>query len=415
MRLLFLSNLYPPFDIGGYEQWCQEMALCLRQRGHTVHVLTSRYGVTGVPPVEPDVTRALYLQADVYHYQPWRFFFRHRFEEMSNRRALRAAIDRSQPDLILVWGMWNLSLDLPFWAEQWLPGKVAYYIASYWPVDVDIHTEYWKSPANRTVTELLKRPFRALALGLLRREGYPPRLRFEHVMCCSQYVRDAITQAGSTLSNAGVLFGGIDVQSFQQHAQAIQTAENHPLRLLYFGSLVPHKGVHTAIEAMGLLKTRGLVERVDLTVLGAGSPEYEQQLHDMVSEFKIEEHVHFIGKVPRSEVPAWLSRFDVFLFTSIWQEPMARSVMEAMAAGLLVIGSEVGGQVEMLFDGQNGLTFRPADAAGLADRIVRAIQEPALRKKLTQAGQQTVLERFTLNRMAGDIERWLLGIDTMRS
>ncbi|MBN2391114.1 MAG: hypothetical protein JXR84_10330, partial [Anaerolineae bacterium] len=67
MRLLFLSNLYPPFDIGGYEQWCQEMAVCLRQRGHTVHVLTSRYGVNGVSRSEQDITRTLYLQADVFH------------------------------------------------------------------------------------------------------------------------------------------------------------------------------------------------------------------------------------------------------------------------------------------------------------------------------------------------------------
>lgn len=413
MRLLFLSNLYPPFDIGGYEQWCQEMAICLRQRGHTVHVLTSRYGVKRVPPVEPDVTRALYLQADVYHYQPWRFFLRHRFEEKANRQALRAAIDRFQPDLILVWGMWNLSLDVPFWAEQWLPGKVAYYIASYWPVDEDPHTAYWKLPANRAVTELLKRPFRALALGLLRREGYPPRLRFAHVMCCSQYVRDAIVQASSALTQAGVLFGGIDIAPFRQNLYPVQTVAGRPLRLLYFGSLVPHKGVHTAIEALGLLKTRGLIENVDLTVLGSGPPEYEQRLHDMVSELQIAEHVHFAGKVPRSEIPAWLSRFDVFLFTSIWQEPMARSVMEAMAAGLLVIGAEVGGQVEMLFDGQNGLTFRPADAAGLANCIARVIQEPTLHKELAQAGQQTVLEQFTLERMAGDIEKWLLRISTM--
>jgi glycosyltransferase involved in cell wall biosynthesis len=111
--------------------------------------------------------------------------------------------------------------------------------------------------------------------------------------------------------------------------------------------------------------------------------------------------------VPRAEVPAWLSRNDVFLFTSIWAEPMARSVMEAMAAGLLVIGSEVGGQIEMMQHGQNALTYPAGDAAALANAIELAFNDPALRARLAHAGQQLVLERFTLQRMVADFEAWL--------
>ncbi|MBN2394317.1 MAG: glycosyltransferase family 4 protein, partial [Anaerolineae bacterium] len=372
---------------------------------------TSRYGVNGVSRSEQDITRTLYLQADVFHYKPWDFFFRHSIEESSNRRELQQVIERSKPDLVLVWGMWNLSLNLPFWAEQWLLGRVAYFIASYWPVDTNIHTEYWELPARRALTELAKRPLRALALAKLRREGYPPKLRFEHVRCCSHYVRNAVTRDGGVPSSAGVLFGGIGPEPFLKNPVA-QNAGDDPLRLLYFGSLIPHKGVHTAIEALGLLKERDLIDRVDLTILGSGPPEYESRLRTMVLELGIDDQVHFVGRVPRDEIPVWLSRFDVFLFTSIWQEPMARSVMEAMASGLLVIGSEVGGQVEMLFDGENGLTFRPEDAVGLADRIAQAIHNPDLRQALAHAGQQTTLEQFTLNRMAEDMEAWLHGIVT---
>ncbi len=68
----------------------------------------------------------------------------------------------------------------------------------------------------------------------------------------------------------------------------------------------------------------------------------------MVASLGLSKQVEFVRQVPRTEIPQWLGGFDLFLFTSIWPEPMARSVMEAMAAGLLVIGSAVGGQMEML-------------------------------------------------------------------
>ena len=127
----------------------------------------------------------------------------------------------------------------------------------------------------------------------------------------------------------------------------------------------------------------------------------------MVSDYGLENYVNFASFVPRSEIPKWLNQFDVYLFTSIWQEPLALSVMEAMAAGLLVIGSEVGGQTEILHQDQNALTFQAEDAQGLANQIIYALEHPALRVKLAQAGRQLVVEKFTIDRMVNEIEDFL--------
>jgi glycogen(starch) synthase len=414
MRLLFLSNLYPPFNIGGNEQLCQEIAECLRQRGHTVRVLTSRYGLNHTVLPEQDVIRRLHLQANVNYYRPSDFFLKRTHQERSNERELRLAIDQLGPDLVVVWGMWNLSRNLPYWAEQWMPGRVAYYISSYWPMDTDIHIEYWASPTKRPMSELIKRPLRDLALSQLRREGYPHQLGFEHVMCCSQYVKDTLVQAGKVPASAGVLFLGIDPEPFLRFSPTTKEVKGEPLRLSYFGSLLPHKGIHTAIKALGLLKQRGLANRVELTILGSGHPDYEALLRRLVTQLGVEDRVHFAGRVLRDEIPAWLGRFDVFLFTSVWAEPMARSVIEAMAAGLLVIGTEVGGQVEMLANEENGLTFQPEDAETLANHIERVLSDRALLHQLALGGRQMVLERFTLKRMVDDIETWLTSIVASR-
>jgi glycogen(starch) synthase len=414
MRILFISNLYPPYELGGYEQWCQEVATHLIDRGHDVSVLTSRYGVqSGCENDLPNVTRTLHLQTDITYYRSADFFLRRTFQERENIQSLRKMIDRFSPDIVMVWGMWDLSLTLPYWAEQWMPGRVAYFISNYWPVDTDPHTAFWRMPTRRSQMEWVKRPLRVVALAQLRREGYPPPLRFEHAVCCSQYVRDTLVKAGKLPPNAGVLLGGTDPAPFLRHSSLGKSRphrEGGTLRLLYFGRLIHDKGVHTALEAVGLLKRRGLVDGVDLTILGSGRPDYETRLRQMLPQLDISDHVRFVGQVPREEVPERLGSFDVFLFTSIWPEPMARSVMEAMAAGLLVIGTEVGGQMEMLANGQNALTFKAEDAEGLADHITRVLDDPSLRLRLARAGQQTVLERFTLERMVDDIERYLMDI-----
>jgi len=410
MRLLFLSNLYPPHDIGGYEQWCQEVALRLRERGHTVLVLTSRHGLVDVPANEPEVFRTLHLQADVHHYKPWDFFLKRGKQEEENKRELKRVLDGVKPDLVVVWGMWNLSRNLPRWAEAWMPGRVAYYVSSYWPSDVDIHEEYWRLPGQHTLTDLVKRPVRHIALAQLRREGYPPYLNFDHAVCCSRYVRDSLVKAGRLPASAGVLFGGIDPEPFERYAAVRDQGREDLLRLLFFGTLIPKKGVHTAIEALALLKQNSQTDRVHLTILGGGHPEYEAHLRAMVTEKNLHDQVQFAGRVPREEIPALRGRYDVFLFTSIWAEPMARSVMEAMAAGLLVVGSEVGGQVEMLRNGENSLTFQAEEATALADHLERILDNPDLASRLAQAGQRMVLQQFTLERMVDDLEAWLESI-----
>lgn len=411
MRLLFLSNFYPPHDLGGMEQLCQDVAIRLQQRGHNVYVLTSMYkGDSQGSDTSNHISRTLYLQSDINYYEPATFFLKQSTQEENNARELRKSIEKSSPHLIVVWGMWNLSYNLPYWVEQWLPGCVAYYIASTWPMDLDIHRQYWQLPARHLWSELFKRPLRKLAISKLNQEGYPPRLRFKNAMCCSHYLREVLVQAGKLPGTAGIIYNGIDPTLFLRDSSVATLRPDSPLRLLYFGTLVSQKGVHTAIEAVGLLKQHGLAEHVELTILGKGHPDYEANLRVMVSQLDIQNQVHFAGRVPRDEIPSWLKRFQVFLFTSNGPEAMARTVMEAMAAGLLVIGTSAGGQAEMMVSGENCLTFRVNDAQALAAQIECVLHNPLLLSQLAQAGQRMILERFTLERMVDNIEIWLKSI-----
>ncbi len=416
MRLLFLSNFYPPYVLGGYELLCQEMAAALAQRGHSLCILTSRYGVVrGAAPVAANtdslqVLRNLRLITRLDYYDPMRFFARWPVDEEHNHRQLSAAIDEFQPDLVVIWGMWNLSLRLAYWAEQRLPGKVAYYISSYWPTDTDPHRSYWSLPSNSRLGGLLKQPLRKWADARLQAEGYPPALRFEHAVCCSRYVRDTLVAAKAIPAKTGVMYTGAHPEPYLAASAAREPAAAGELRLLYFGRLIHDKGVHTILEALNILKSENCLEQMRLTILGSGHPDYENHLRQYVQEHNLSSVVTFVSMVQRSEVPQWLSQHDVFLFTSIWAEPLARNMMEAMAAGMYVIGSEVGGQPEILHNGVNGATFVAEDAADLAQQIKCALENPRDRAKLAAAGQETVLRGFTFERMVDEMEEWLDGI-----
>ena len=408
MRILFVSSQYPPYELGGIEQLCHEARFELLARGHDVMVLTSRYGVRSLDELRTDKTlRTLYLTADIHYYKPLDFFLKLRRQESENLAELKRVIDSYQPDAIMFWGMFALSHNLPYWAERWMPGRVAYYIASYWPLDEDLHRAYWSAPANRWLTEQLKSFIRRFALSRLDREKYPPRLKFEHVVCCSEFVRDRLLAESLIPSTATVIYGGTDPQSFKNGANDRISKVDQKIRLLYFGRLIPDKGVHTAIEAVGLLAQSGRAQRIELTILGEGSPEYENLLRQKASEMNVEDIVHFSGKVAREDIPATIQDYDVFLFTSIWPEPFGRTIVEAMMAGLPVIGSDVGGSREIFRDYDEGLLFKPGDAQGLAERINLLISDPERYRRLSELGRRLANERFSTSEMTNRIEEFL--------
>jgi glycogen synthase len=410
MRIQFISNFYPPHELGGMEQLNWEVATRLQARGHQVSVLTSRNGSASDQPEEDHIIRSLYLESDIHYYRPMDFFLKRSRRERLNRQELRKALDTFHPDVVFIWGMWDLSSQLAYWAEQWLPGQVAYAVASYWPMEPNAHEAYWRKPSRRAWVNVLLAPARLWALHTLARERrtYAPAL--EQVACVSEYVRRQLAMADALPHDARVIYNGIDPEPYLQAGQSRSRSEGDSLHLIYVGGLLPHKGVHTAIEALNALRQSGVSDDLPLTLVGSGHPDYEAELRARVAALGMEDQVTFQGHVPREEVPSLLGRADVFLFTSIWDEPIARSVMEAMAAGLAVVGTPVGGQVEMLKDGVNALVFTPDSADQLADRILRLRRDPSLRRRLAQEGQKTVLERFTLKRMIDEVEVWLEGI-----
>lgn len=405
MRILFLSNFYPPARPGGYTQWCHEVAERLAERGHTIGVLTSRHEREKAPANEQNIYRLLHLEGDLAYYQPLQFFKKWKKQHRENLESLERIINEFSPDLIFVWGMWALSKALPALAEQRLPGRVVYYLSDYWPAASDMHTTYWKSPVHHALMRLPKRVLSNIAMSILAKEAQPA-LQLQHVICVSARVRDLLVEAGIPIQHARIIHGGTDTERFAKLGNRESSSQH--LKLLYAGQLVHHKGVHTSIEAMARLVNRQKLHQLSLTLVGSGHPDYEASLRNLIQRERLGDFVTFYGPVSKDKMPGLLQKYDVLIFPSIYEEPLARMTQEAMAAGLVVVGTTTGGTKEILRDGETGLTFAPEDADGLADQITRLLGNPDFCSRLAQAGRQTVFEQFTLEKMVADIEAYLL-------
>jgi glycosyltransferase involved in cell wall biosynthesis len=106
-------------------------------------------------------------------------------------------------------------------------------------------------------------------------------------------------------------------------------------------------------------------------------------------------------------MPDVLADHNVLILPSEYDEPLARSIQEGMAMGLLVIGTTTGGSGELLVDKQTGLVFNPGDSRSLADQIVFAAQHPDRVNDLQNTGRQEVEQHFNIQRTVLEIEAYL--------
>jgi glycosyltransferase involved in cell wall biosynthesis len=409
MKILFLTNLYPPHVIGGYEALCQEVADGLASRGHKVSVLTSTYGYDKEFS-EGNIHRLLSLESDLQFYKmkdAWSYPQKRR----RNLDHLRQLITVEKPDIVFIWGMWNLSKSLAREAESLMGQRVVYYLANPWPIEANMHQAFWDAPATSLGKNVAKKIMRILARMFLSHEWETVSLKFENAPCCSAAQRKQLLEAGIPLKDAPVVYEGVDLRNYLAQAdQRTYGNENGFLSMVFVGILAEHKGVHTTIEALNQLSAEDK-KRVHLTILGKGHSQYEERLQNLVRQNQLSNLVEFNTPIPRSDLPEFLGKFGVLLLPSIWAEPLARIMQEGLACGMVVVGSANGGTAEIIEHGENGLLFKAGDAADLSQQIRRLLNDESLRRSLAHGGRKTAEKNFDINKMVHELETYLKKVD----
>ena len=388
MKILVVSNLYPPHVLGGYEILCGQVVDRLRGRGHEVSVLTSDHGGSGD---DSGVERTLALETP-FDRPAERSRGRRRDVTRHNAAVTGEAIGRLDPDRVFVWSQLRLSLGAAAAAE-----------ASGRPVAYTLNDEHLAGYAPATLG-LRPRRLAGWLLDHVAQRGLTlASLRFRNATCISAALKRNLVSRGVPVQGARVIHQGIPVERF---AARLDRGPTHgPLRLLYTGQLHDYKGVHTLLEAAELVAGRRGTDALSVTVVGDGPEAYVERLRRLAARSGVPSA--FLGRRPHDELAELYRGHDVFVFPSIWEEPFGLTHLEAMACGTPVISTIRGGPGEFLEHCSNALVFDAGDAGDLASRIEALLDRPELRARLGRAGRATVERRFSLERYVGDLERFL--------
>ncbi len=194
-----------------------------------------------------------------------------------------------------------------------------------------------------------------------------------------------------------VVPNGVDVRRFA--GEKIP----HPDTVLITVSRLVHKNaVDDLIRAVALLP-----QGVTLRILGTGSE--EAMLHKLARELGVAARVEFAGFVAHAQLPAVLHAADIFVRSSR-SEGMGNSFIEAMAAGVPVIGTKVGGIPDFLIDGETGLFCEVNNPQSIAEKVMEYINNSERTDKIVENAQKLVRENYDWNLIAGKMKEAFDGL-----
>jgi glycogen(starch) synthase len=379
MRILVVTNLYPPQELGGYGRAMADFVWGLLQRGHQLQVVTSDapyLGTGGLGPSGERVDRCLQLKGSfeggVRHLQD---------------PVARDAVDRANASVLSQWfdnGPWdgvllgNLDLLGPEFLSLVLqPG-----------IFVVHHLGFVAAPF----------PLKCY-----------PRDPNYCLVSASRAVRYSLISEGFPAERTPVVYPGARVDLFG--SQALQRplppppdgTFRQPLRVCFAGLLMSSKGLHTLLEALALLKERGCWVEV-MIAGGVFQPTYVAHLKQFLDVRNLSGQVQWLGSLSRRQLARMFRLHHVCVFPSLYPEAFGIVAAEAMASGLALISSGVGGAGELFDHGITGLRFEPGNAESLAHELQVLVEQPQLLRSLQLCGVTRVRESFSVQLAAQQLE-----------
>ena len=399
LRLLTLTNTYPPRAKGGYGEICGDVTEELAARGHTVTVLTERVegAVDDLPALGPGSAPLVRRELDLL-LSPWRRPVRALSVAGTSERSVRRVLAEGV-DAALVWHMRGVPKPcLRVLHDAGVP--VFYMLHDRWVLYE--RAGAFTVPLYRLDRVGLTALRNALARPFARwRELRAPPIAGEGIVCfVSEWLRREHARLGWQAADATVVTAGVRPDRWHPR----RSGSHRPVRrLLYAGRLHPTKGLHTVVEALA-----ASAAPLSLTVVGhEDDPAYVRTTRQRAEELGVAGHVAWQGEVARDAMPALLHEHDVLVYPSVAVESGWLGVLEGLAAGALVVTSAPGAPRELVRDGDNALVFAPGDAGELARALGRLVDDAELRARLRD-GARASAEEHSLEAMVSKIESLLL-------
>ncbi len=375
MRVCFLTSSYPRFPEDSAGVFIHSLACSLVRQGCHVEVIAPRGG-----------TDAAFVTRDGVNIYRFPYFFS-RYEKIAYAPGGIPAAIKSHP--------W-LTMMLPFFLLSFFAH------ALYRSRHVDVLHFHWLQ--NAVLTLPLKffspRPTVVTLWGTdvqwVERSSFMRTLakrtvsHADAVVSVNDYFKAKLRSYGFSVDNIRVIPNGVDLNRFVSHDRLLLRAKNglpeKAKLILYVGSLIERKGVKYLIEAMGEVLQQN--SNPVLAIIGDGQE--RAMLEKIACQQGLGSSGVFVGSVPPRDIPEWLRCADLLVLPSLY-EGRPNVVLEALAAGLPVVATDIPGTSEIVAHGENGLLVPPRDSRALAKAISELLNDPLRREKMGRAGREMIL------------------------
>lgn len=408
MRILVVTNLYPPVVRGGYEMECAGVVERLRERNE-VRVLTSRHGRRDAPP-EEGVARVL-------PFLP--FGRRHSVAApLSTPRAARLtrrAVEAFRPEFVFVWnGSQIPHAALRILADTGLP--LAYRVCEHWFGRLYVGDRFMRhlAPGERGLRGAWARLVRAVNRG-------DPALRLDP----ARTSRAAISWNSDALRRLTPMPPSVEpvlertIHPVTSQAARFERLERRPAErptIAFVGALKEEKGPDVACRALALLRSR---HGIDARLVMAGPVErrMRRRLEALGRELGVAGEVELAGRLGTDALGELLGSAHTLVVPSVWEEPFGLVCLEGALARVPIVASRVGGIPECVRDREHALLFPPGDADACAAALAETLSDvQATRDRVARAferGRELSLERYLdeSERFVADATAALRGVE----
>jgi glycosyltransferase involved in cell wall biosynthesis len=390
MNLCFFSRVnYWQGQSGGMEIHGKMLAEGLVQKGHTVCMISTRHP-EGLRFEKRNGVKIHYLSNTVFasRRKGWKDESIRKFAELHMQRPFDLACSQS----FAAYGFCGLKRPIPIPILVILHGCI----------EQEIKTFLVSGLRELARPQRIIRKFGGLLFSYFF-EQRPVLSRSDRLITVSDEVAGQVRKwfGEKIFEKCVTVLNGVDTKAFSPSRDRRPEIRKRygigerELLLLTLGRMNKEKGHHIAIEALKLLREKG--QRAKLIVAGDGN--YLNELKRIAANAGFRNDVIFAGFIENRETPKYYNGCDIFLMPTLTEEGLPIVLLEAMACGLPVISSRMGGIKSLIDHMSNGLLTEAGDALQTAEAILTLTQNPSLSEELGQAGVDCIRKRYSAERM----------------
>jgi glycosyltransferase involved in cell wall biosynthesis len=372
MNVCMLSSRFYPI-IGGAEQQAQRLSRRMRERGINAFVVTCRY--RGLSPDESIDGIPVHRIRTIYRgMEP-----REKIPSLHMMAGLLGYLIRNarRIDIIHVHGAGKMAMIAN--AAKRLIGR---------PVVVKIATASTAGTGEGDLYSAETAPLGSARLFLLKAS--------DALIATTEQIRQELLDRGAPTHRIALIPNGVDTGRLTPPTPEEKRILREKLNItgetvsLFVGRLIKRKGVDTLLRAWGDV----VVEFPDAVLLVAGAGEEEETLKGAARSLGLGANVVFVGAVDPAKIGSYFKAADICIFPSR-SEGMPNVLLEAMSCGVPVVASAIGGVVDVITSGENGLLVQPDDHGALAAAVKRVLAGAGT--VFGEKGRKTVIEGYSLD------------------